>query len=1017
MEATLNVSANSIVRVCASTWFLWCLSASGAGGLLGWSKRGTIGGQPPAPQRTTGGSDDKTTTVGTKNSSTSGVNNKSVYSLWERVIQRRRLQLENELTVHQRISILQHTNTGQQYDEGATSTHNTETIIQILVRHYQESSNSSVSQEKRQKSLVALRNLLSRIDDQLVPPSSSRAKQQQKATSTATGTAAVLAATIVTTPHSTKTPPPTKTHPQSVNDTVSSDSSSHNTTSNSSDDDLPIGTYHTSTKPNQKSGKGSSDDDLPIIGTAIGTLKTNNLSVSDRIEDNDDDDDDKDDLLIGTLKTNHPSTKPKQKSGKDSVVDEDDEDDLPIGTLKTKHTTSSHSVLDKKKSTPNETSVVCPWIAPSNDATATKKATPIPSVAPAASLVHQEKIATTNVAPSHPPPSSTPVVRNNNNNNTNQTKTTKQVEASKSLPEKVPVATDTPTIGKKVSEVEAAPVRTLAPKSIPIGNVQGNNTTESPQQTTQTKTGTTPSIAPPKRPPVSLLSTNSRGLESKTISKRAWSHHQTTGSSADKGGSSTAGIEKASVVNNLEKPLSTASTSPANQNPVASATTSSRTETAPIDSSSTTSIPTDKATATNGSIDTMGLLLSKTRKRTESPSEMPLDTLSDVSSQSSCPFNPPRSPISRKGHAGNIEVIEILDSPVSIQKKPPVQVPKSPVPKIKPPLQIPKSPVPKIKAPVQVSKEAVSVKKAMFVADSYQPTFSGTLATRKAMSLEYNAGDDKKTGSRLYSDQVHDMNVRFERWDPYWKVVQDCVCSVDRSGQTWGLGTGKVSRTTAGSRASMPFTAFSLQLNVPHVNSMRQVDWGGPRQSGTNSFTNGESRLIMRMLPLHRSDYEKKKKADTHLWPKGTFIQVNGSPVPIVQRRQQSHDHALWKGMCHVLDLTRLIQNPFKPSNILSVCTQDPDRYCVQIAVCKYVSSPFLFEEIKSSKGNRLVRNMSYEESLALASKHTGSAMVVLDSDDEGDGGGEAETGADNHSLTFTLTCPISMQLMKTPVR
>ncbi len=56
----------------------------------------------------------------------------------------------------------------------------------------------------------------------------------------------------------------------------------------------------------------------------------------------------------------------------------------------------------------------------------------------------------------------------------------------------------------------------------------------------------------------------------------------------------------------------------------------------------------------------------------------------------------------------------------------------------------------------------------------------------------------------------------------------------------------------------------------------------------------------MRALPLQRSVKEKKKRADCHLWPKGTFIEVNGGGsrkvAKIIQRRQQCHDPSEWKG-------------------------------------------------------------------------------------------------------------------------
>jgi hypothetical protein len=59
----------------------------------------------------------------------------------------------------------------------------------------------------------------------------------------------------------------------------------------------------------------------------------------------------------------------------------------------------------------------------------------------------------------------------------------------------------------------------------------------------------------------------------------------------------------------------------------------------------------------------------------------------------------------------------------------------------------------------------------------------------------------------------------------------------------------------------------------------------------------------MRALPLQRSAKEDKKRADCHLWPKGTFIEINGGGnrkvAKIIQRRQQQHDPSEWKGSSH----------------------------------------------------------------------------------------------------------------------
>ena len=131
------------------------------------------------------------------------------------------------------------------------------------------------------------------------------------------------------------------------------------------------------------------------------------------------------------------------------------------------------------------------------------------------------------------------------------------------------------------------------------------------------------------------------------------------------------------------------------------------------------------------------------------------------------------------------------------------------------------------------------------------------------------------------------------------------------------------------------------------------------------------------------------------------------------QRKQQTHDHKLWKGMSYPMDLTPFIYAPRKC--LLEMATKDPDLYGVQVAVCEYRSPETLYELCLSpphTPGS--IEKWSYDEGLRVAMEHANQGAVVLDSDEE-----DGEDGFTDRdvTLTFSLLCPMSYQAIETPVR
>jgi hypothetical protein len=299
--------------------------------------------------------------------------------------------------------------------------------------------------------------------------------------------------------------------------------------------------------------------------------------------------------------------------------------------------------------------------------------------------------------------------------------------------------------------------------------------------------------------------------------------------------------------------------------------------------------------------------------------------------------------------------------------------------------------------------------------------------------------------SSIYLDgkNLDDFERRLHKWDPYWKVISNC--SLVNHPNKANLDVGYKTTTIIDSRLDVPIekpkelpkTACNIPIELDSLfkeNVYNKVAWGTSKQSvsSSTSYQNGEKRLILRMLPLILNPKYKKIRSDTHLWPKGTFLEFNSRIVfPLYQRKQQQHDSTLWKGLSHALDLTEYMkfetishyQRNKIPMNI-SFCTKDTEMYGVQIAVCEYVSPDSLFDTCMSRGGKGSIAKMSYEDGLRHAMKHFEKETLCIDSDDENDNNGGIQSNSTSNqngngipNLTCSLICPVSMQVIKTPVR
>jgi len=193
--------------------------------------------------------------------------------------------------------------------------------------------------------------------------------------------------------------------------------------------------------------------------------------------------------------------------------------------------------------------------------------------------------------------------------------------------------------------------------------------------------------------------------------------------------------------------------------------------------------------------------------------------------------------------------------------------------------------------------------------------YAASLYTRRACRVQYPV---PKFPSLSMMHKNGTINVRFNRWDPFYKCKHDIVNFVrDKTTNqilkvqyrdTMGVEQfpvivtssivnctpldGRGRPTTGAIDANVkPMACLEVNFQFPSDIANLVKSWGFESLGKTDNDTN---RLICRMLPLD-SKAMKTDFADTHLWPKGTYMEVNGKPVVLQQRRQQSHDPSQWK--------------------------------------------------------------------------------------------------------------------------
>jgi hypothetical protein len=232
-----------------------------------------------------------------------------------------------------------------------------------------------------------------------------------------------------------------------------------------------------------------------------------------------------------------------------------------------------------------------------------------------------------------------------------------------------------------------------------------------------------------------------------------------------------------------------------------------------------------------------------------------------------------------------------------------------------------------------------SMRSISFLPDNNSPLLaSGCLEPRQSCVLLYDSGYHLNgTGASLDDKSFISVRDRLEQWDPYWKVLNELGRQEMYSAPD-GTKTQVATRTTSCTSAvrmhtqNLPASCALVNVDLPSDNNHSKLSdaWGLRWDGSDKTCETGDRRVLLRMLPLTRTEYDKKHHSDSHQWPIGTFIQLSlGTSQQVLlatQRRQQSHDPTLWKGLCHPLDITSILNITDTPFSLKICCRETIEK-------------------------------------------------------------------------------------------
>jgi hypothetical protein len=290
------------------------------------------------------------------------------------------------------------------------------------------------------------------------------------------------------------------------------------------------------------------------------------------------------------------------------------------------------------------------------------------------------------------------------------------------------------------------------------------------------------------------------------------------------------------------------------------------------------------------------------------------------------------------------------------------------------------------------SRDAVPVPRlvTLQVAADRKPTFAGTVHIRPAVRVSFHAAIADET-------VLADCAARLQEWDPFWVHKANVATGITSLAHHIYPKTDLIKSAASG------------QLDIKSFNFQNRLNWGPNLRKG--AMADKDIGLVLRMLPLHRGD-QATKRADGHLWPKGTHLCINSRPVSLVQRKQQAHNLAEWCYVSKELNVAACISKP-TDHNSFQICCFDNQSYYYMFSFCEHRTVETLMQQLTASTSPEKMRVVSIQEGSARA-KLLAARQVALCVES----GGEEQAAHDEvGKFVFSLQCPISKTIMETPVR
>jgi hypothetical protein len=319
-----------------------------------------------------------------------------------------------------------------------------------------------------------------------------------------------------------------------------------------------------------------------------------------------------------------------------------------------------------------------------------------------------------------------------------------------------------------------------------------------------------------------------------------------------------------------------------------------------------------------------------------------------------------------------------------------------------------------------------SSERKSFVAKEDKMGYSGMVEDRDQVRIEFDQ-------SPVSEEDAGSMLVRLQQWDPFWdftgpvligKLARILVPELTPPPREGFELSAEFKRKAKNVAKQGKFLRSAIKLAFkPNVDLKPEEEedvfkiipfpnWQNPLRT---RFENGEGYLILRMLPVvpqSEATPGKPPRPDCHIWPKGTFLQHNGDPVFIRQRKmdpkKRAWQHNDSKAELQVLDLTFRIKDP-RTEQTLELCCYDDDPFLFCVSICKYRSADTVYKALTSEKSPERLQTLPYDLGLQRITKQANP--IVLEDDLE-----DSPPAGDTFAY-FSLLCPISMLPLTCPVR